>query len=271
MDAAQWLAPIAVAVFGLLFGSFANVVIWRLPRGESLSSPPSRCPSCGTEIRWRDNIPVLSWVLLRGRCRNCSTPISARYPVVELTSGALWLLMWAVFGPILALGFAIAFAYLLMILSFIDLDTMRLPNSLVGLLAAIGVAGVAIAQFSGVAAVPLLPGSGALAQPWAFAAAGLLLGGALPLAISALYSALRGQTGLGMGDVKLLAAMGIFLGPYVLMALMFGSVAGALGGLALRGEGGARRKIPFGPYLSLGAIAVVVFGQQVWAWYSAFL
>jgi len=210
-------------------------------------------------------------VLLSGRCRHCSVPISPRYPLVELASGALWLLMWWIFGPTLALGFAIAFAYLLMILSFIDLDTMRLPNSLVGLLAAVGAAGVVVSQVAGVPAVPLLPGSGSLAQPWAFAAAGVVLGGGLPLAISALYSALRGQTGLGMGDVKLLAAMGIYLGPYVLMALMFGSIAGALGALALRGEGGARRKIPFGPYLSIGAIAAVVFGQQVWAWYSAFL
>ena len=267
----DWFAPLVVGLFGLLFGSFANVVIWRLPRGESLSSPPSRCPSCGKQIRWRDNIPVLSWVLLRGRCRDCSTPISARYPLVELTSGVLWLLMWMVFGPTLALGFAIAFVYLLMILSFIDLDTMRLPNPLVALLAVIGAVGVAISQLAGVSAVPLLRGTGVLSQPWAFAAAGLFLGGAVPLAISAAYSAIRGKAGLGMGDVKLLAAMGIYLGPYVVMALMFGSILGALGALALPREGGMRRKVPFGPFLSAGAIGVVIFGPLVWGWYSALL
>ena len=150
----DWFVPLAVGLFGLLFGSFANVVIWRLPRGESLSTPGSHCPSCETAIGWRDNVPVLSWVMLRGRCRSCAAPISARYPLVELTSGVLWLAMWAVFGPSLALGFAIAFVYLLMILSFIDLDTMRLPNQLVALLAVIGVAGVVVAQITGVLGGP---------------------------------------------------------------------------------------------------------------------
>ncbi len=267
----DWFAPVLVALLGLLFGSFANVVIWRLPRGESLSSPGSRCPSCETPIGWRDNVPVLSWVLLRGRCRTCGAPISARYPLVELTSSALWLLMWVVFGSTLALGFAIAFAYLLMILSFIDLDTMRLPNQLVAVLAAIGVLGVVVAQLAGVLAVPLLAGNGALSQPWAFAAAGLLIGGALPLGISALYALLRGRAGLGMGDVKLLGVIGIFLGPYVLMALMFGSILGALSAVFLPKEGGMRRKIPFGPFLSLGAIVALIVGPQAWAWYSAFL
>jgi len=222
-------------------------------------------------VAWYDNVPVVSWVLLRARCRSCGKPISARYPVVELLSGALWLLMWWLFGTTATMVFAIAFVYLLMILSFIDLDTMRLPNSLVGLLALLGVAGVVAAQVLHVPAVPLFSGSGALAEPWAFAAAGLLIGGGIPLAISAVYSMLRGKTGLGMGDVKLLAAMGIYLGPYVVMALMFGSILGALGALLMRQEDLARRKVPFGPYLSLGALAVIVAGPQLWAWYTAFL
>jgi len=181
------------------------------------------------------------------------------------------MLMWFVLGPTIALGFGIAFAYILLILSVIDLDTMRLPNPLVGLLAVIGVLGVAVAQLTGELAVPLLAGAGDFSEPWMFAAVGLLIGGGLPLAISVLYSLVRGATGLGMGDVKLLAVMGIFLGPYVLMALMFGSIAGALSAVLIPKDGGMRRKIPFGPFLALGAIMTVVIGPLTWAWYSAFL
>jgi len=262
---------ILIGLFGLMFGSFANVVIWRLPRGESLSSPPSRCPQCGGRIRWYDNVPVLSWLLLKGRCRDCGVKISARYPLVEALSGVLWVAMWYTLGATVALGFGIAFVYILLILSFIDLDTMRLPNPLVGLLAAIGVVGVVVAQVTGDLAVPLLTGTGALSEPWAFALLGLLIGGGLPLAISVLYSLLRGATGLGMGDVKLLAVMGIFLGPYVLMALMLGSIAGALGAVVVPKSGGMRRKIPFGPFLALGAVITVIVGPEIWTWYSAFL
>jgi len=267
----DWFAPLAVGLFGLLFGSFANVVIWRLPRKESLSHPASRCPTCDTPIAWRDNVPVVSWLLLRGRCRSCGEKISPRYPAVELLSGLLWTAMWFVYGPTLALPFAIAFVYLLMILSFVDLDTMRLPNPLVALLAGIGAAGVAVSQLTGTLVVPLLPGQGALADPWAFALAGLLIGGGVPLLISALYASIRGRAGIGMGDIKLLGSMGIFIGPYVLMALMFGSIAGAFGALVIRGEGGARRKIPFGPWLALGGVACLLVGPQLWAWYAQFL
>jgi leader peptidase (prepilin peptidase)/N-methyltransferase len=267
----DWFAPLAIGVFGLLFGSFANVVIWRLPRKESWSSPPSHCPECDAPIWWRDNIPVVSWLALRGRCRSCGVRISPRYPAVELLSGFLWVLMWFAFGPTLALGFAIVFAYLLLILSFIDLDIMRLPNVLVGLLAAIGLLGVVISQVTGVLAAPVLTGTGGLSQPWAFAGAGLLIGFVLPLVISSLYSLVRGSAGIGMGDVKLLGTIGIDLGPYVLMALMFGSIIGALSAILVRKEGGLRRKIPFGPFLAAGAVATAVVGPAVWAWYSAFL
>lgn len=267
----DWLAPLAVGIFGLLFGSFANVVIWRLPRAESLSSPGSHCPSCDESIGWRDNVPVLSWILLRGRCRGCGQPISIRYPLVELLSATLWVAMWYLYGPTLALGFAIAFAYLLMILSFIDLDTMRLPNVLVASLAVFGLVGVLISELVGVRAAPLLSGAGWLSRPWAFASAGLLIGGVVPLATSAVYASLRGGAGIGMGDVKLLGAMGLFIGPYVLMALMFGSMIGAVSAVAFRGRGGSRRKIPFGPFLAMGGIACLAWGPQMWIWYSQFL
>jgi len=270
LDLVGWLAPVLAGLFGLLFGSFANVVIWRLPRGESLSSPGSRCPACETPIAWYDNVPVLSWLALRGRCRSCGTRISPRYPLVELLSGGLWLAMWYLYGPTLALPFAICFAYLLMILAFIDLDTMRLPNALVGLLAIVGAFGVVVSEVTGDPTVPLLHGGGALESAWAFAAAGLLVGGAVPLALSAAYAALRGRQGMGMGDVKLLGTMGIFLGLYVLIALLLGSMAGALSALLPR-EGGVRRKIPFGPFLAFGGVLCLALGPQLWAWYAQLL
>jgi leader peptidase (prepilin peptidase)/N-methyltransferase len=252
----DWFVPLFVMLFGLLFGSFANVVIWRLPRGESLSTPGSHCPVCDTPIAWYDNIPVVSWVVLRARCRACGTHISARYPGVELLSGGLWLLAWLLYGSSVRLPFAIVFFYLLMILAFIDFDTMRLPNVLVATMAAAGVAGVVWASVAGVAAVPLVDSGGA--TPALFAAAGVLLGAGVPLAISWAYRALRGRPGMGMGDVKLLAAIGVFLGPYVLLALFFGSVLGALVAVIQRSD--RDQKIPFGPFLVAGAVFTAAAG-----------
>lgn len=260
-----------ITALGLSFGSFANVVIWRFPRGESLNRPGSHCPSCDTPIRWYDNIPVLSWLVLRGRCRACEAPISIRYPLVELLCGGLWLAVWMLYGTTLRFAFAAAFVYLLVILSFIDIDTMRLPNPLVGLTAAIGAVGVVVAQVSGIAVVPLMESRGVLEQPWAMAAAGLLIGGVIPFAISELYALVRGGQGIGMGDVKLLGVVGIFVGPYVLMALMFGSVIGVASSLLLSRGGGMRRKIPFGPSIAAGAVIVLFAGAQVWSWYLSVL
>jgi len=255
-------------VLGLVFGSFANVVIWRFPRGESLSTPGSHCPLCDAPIAWYDNIPVVSWLLLRRRCRSCHASISARYPGVELLSGGLWLVAAVVYGVSVQSAFAAAFFYLLMILSFIDLDTMRLPNPLVGLVAAIGAVGAMVAQFGGVAAVPLTP-TGALASPLAAAAIGAAASAGLSLAIAAAYAGVRKAEGFGMGDVKLLGAIGLFLGLYGPMVLFFGSILGAVGGIV---EARVRNKslksrIPFGPYLAIAAVVVAVWGASAWSWY----
>ncbi|MCL4079153.1 prepilin peptidase [Coriobacteriia bacterium Es71-Z0120] len=252
------------AVFGLVFGSFANVVIWRLPRGESLVAPGSHCPTCGTPIAWHDNVPVLSWLVLRGRCRTCREPISARYPLVEIASGVLWAAAALRWGASLKTAFAIALFYLLLILSAIDLDHRRLPNPLVALLFTIGVAGAA-ASAAGLSACPLTGGAtGATAL--LDAAVGVLLGGGVPLLAALLYERVRGRTGLGMGDVKLLGALGLFLGPHVLIALFLGSVVGSVVGLATR----ARSKeaaIPFGPYLAAGAVVTALWGDGLVAAY----
>lgn len=234
-----------------------------------MSTPGSHCPRCDTPIAWYDNIPVLSWLLLRGRCRACSAPISMRYPGVELLSGGLWLLAAVLYGATVQCGFATLFFYLLMILSFIDIDTMRLPNALVGLLAAIGVSGAVVAQFTTIAALPLTLGEGALFAPVVASVLGALAAAGLSLAVALAYAGVRKAQGFGMGDVKLLGAIGLFLGLYALMVLFFGSLLGAVGGILesrVRGTS-LKARIPFGPYLAAAAVIVAVWGPGIWAWY----
>jgi leader peptidase (prepilin peptidase)/N-methyltransferase len=276
VETVTWFLPMGLGLLGLLFGSFANVVIWRFPRGESVASPGSHCPSCDHPIRWYDNVPVISWLGLRGRCRDCGERISARYPLVEALSGALWATSGLVFGASLQTVMAIVFFYLLLVLTFIDLDTYRLPNALVGGMAAVGALGAVLSQVTGIDAAPLVPSGfrGLLGQPLAASVLGAFLGAGLSGAIAGVYGRLRGRTGLGMGDVKLLGAMGLFLGPYVLLALFAGSVVGAVVGLidAFRsGESAATHRVPFGPYLALGGVLSALSGPAVWAWYVSLL
>jgi leader peptidase (prepilin peptidase)/N-methyltransferase len=274
VEVPSWVWPAFLGLFGLLWGSFANVVIWRLPRGESVVSPGSHCPSCDMPIRWYDNLPVLAWLLLRGRCRDCGEPISIRYPLVELFSGALWFSAGARFGFSVQTVTCVLFFYLLLLLSFIDLDTYRLPNNLVGALAVIGLAGALSTQLTGTPVAPLVGTgpSGLLGSPLATSAIGGVLGAGLSWGIAAIYGRVRGTAGLGMGDVKLLGAMGFFLGPYVVMSLFLGSLVGAVAGLLqARGAGEAlsSRRIPFGPFLALGAVVSVLAGPALWGWYAA--
>jgi leader peptidase (prepilin peptidase) / N-methyltransferase len=268
----EWFWWSALFLFGLLFGSFGNVVIWRLPRGESLSHPASHCPKCGTPINWYDNIPLLSWLLLRGRCRKCSVSISWRYPAVELLSGLLWLAAGLRFGLSPATAAAVAFLYLLLLLAFIDWDTMRLPNSLVSILFGIGLLSAAVSQTTGLVVAPLLAwgGEGLLDQPIAHAIMGALLGGGIVLLLSLGYAAVRKAPGMGMGDVKLLAAMGMYLGVYSVMTLFLGAMLGAVYGVvsSLGSPEGVRRKFPFGPFLAFAGALTLFFGPQIWAWYA---
>lgn len=290
----------ALTVFGLIFGSFANVVIWRFPRGESLSHPDSHCPACDTRIQWRDNIPVLSWLALRGRCRTCGVRISSRYPLVELTSGLLWLAAGVRFGVTFQTVAAIAFFYLLMILAFIDLDTMRLPNTFVALLTSIGFLGAVVSHFAHVPVVPLLVESGFFgSSPLLAAVAGALVCSVPALILSLVMSTLLKRPALGMGDVKLLGVIGIFLGTYGLLAFFVGSIVGSVYGVgtarwhtrhladdvnaraAAGGDGtgpgdmttrdpkGLGSPFPFGPALALGAVIVTLVGPQMWHWYQS--
>lgn len=270
-EALNWFLYVSLALFGLAFGSFANVVIWRFPRGESLSQPASHCPVCETPIEWRDNIPVVSWLLLRGRCRTCGTAISARYPTVELLSAVLWVFAGVIFGVSWQTAAAVFFFYVLMLITFIDADIMRIPNALVALLVVVGLACSVAAQLLGVPIVPLVPlGSGVFASPVATSLVGAAVSSGFSLAVALAYSWVRKTRGFGMGDVKLLAAIGVFLGAYGLLALFVGSVMGAVYGMALaRREGGSlQTKFPFGPFLAGAAVLVTAFGPTVWGWYA---
>lgn len=269
---------LAMGLYGALLGSFANVVIWRFPRGESLVAPGSHCPTCGHAVRWYDNVPIVSWMALRGRCRDCGERISARYPVVEAVSAVLWVLAALRWGWSATTVSAAVMFWLLLVLAFIDIDTMRLPNPLVTILAGWGGAAVVLAQFAGVPSGPIVgvASAGPLAAPVVAALAGVILGGGLTLGFAMLYGSVRGKAGFGMGDVKLLAALGLYLGPYVIFALFAGSVLGAVGGVlqvrrAASDEALVHRRFPFGPYLALGAVLAALFGPQAWSAYAGFV
>lgn len=261
--------PAAIAgLFGLLFGSFGNVVIWRFPRGESLSHPGSHCPRCNKPIAWYDNVPIVSWLLLRGRCRACGAPISARYPLVELLSGVLWAVPVLAWGVSAQAGFAVVFFYLLLLLTFIDIDTQRLPNALVAIAGLAGLAGVLWAQFSGEPAVPLI-GAGPFGSPILAALIGAVVSAGAALLISGAYWLIRHAEGVGMGDIKLLAVIGLFLGAYGLMAFLIANLLGAVGSvISLPGSGsGMRTRIPFGPYLAAATIITALAGEPLLGWY----
>lgn len=266
----DWFVVMTFTLFGLLFGSFANVVIWRVPRGESIAHPGSHCPACESPIAWYDNIPIISWLILGARCRRCGSRIVARYPLVEAASGLLFGAAGLRFGAAPSALLAAILFWFLLVLSLIDLDTMRLPNILVGALGGVGLVGAVAAQVSGATVVPLvgMAGSGLLADPVPAALLGAAIGVSLPGGLAAIYGLVRGRRGLGMGDVKLLAVLGLFLGPYVVMCMFFGSLLGVVAGLAAaRGRSAAETKIPFGPWLAAGAALTVLFGPAIWQWY----
>ena len=275
--ALEWFAPdallentldlflyVASFLFGLVFGSFGNVVIWRLPRGESLSVPASHCPQCEAPIAWYDNVPLVSWLGLLGRCRSCGEPISVRYPAVELVSGLLWLAAAVRFGFSARTMAAIIFFYVLLLLAFIDMDTMRLPNSLVGLLGAVGVSGVAFSQLTGRPFLPLVSaGGGMLAEPAIGAGLGVILSAGTMFVVAITYARIRGLKGFGAGDIKLLAVIGLFLGPYGLLVMFLASIGGSIYGIVTsrRSDEGMRHKFPFGPFLALAAVVVTLGGE----------
>jgi leader peptidase (prepilin peptidase)/N-methyltransferase len=238
------------AVVGAIFGSFLNVVAYRLPRGESLSRPRSRCPQCQTPIKPYDNVPVLSWLALRGRCRTCRAPISARYPLVEAMTGLLCALVVLAKGPDDDALLGLALVLLLVPITLIDLDHRIIPNRLT-------LAGAILAP-----ALVLLTVPDAIAEHLIAGAAG---GGFF------LIAALAYPRGMGMGDVKLAAVLGLFLGRAVGPAILVALVAGTLVGVAVIARKGAQegRKtaVPFGPFLALGGVVALFAGDAIVDWY----
>jgi len=248
---------ILLLIFGLMIGSFLNVCISRLPAGESVVVPGSRCPSCRVPIRWYDNIPVLSYTLLNGRCRACNTPISLRYPVVEAATGLAFLLQALAFGdePLL-LASRLVLTSLLVALFGTDLETQRLPNVLTipGTLGGI--------LFS----VWMPPGLQA-------SLAGVAVGGGVLLVVRWGWQRATGVEAMGLGDVKMLAMIGAFLGwRQVWIVLFLASIAGALVGVGLATLGGRslKSKLPFGTFLALAAFVASLVGDRLLVWYLSF-
>ena len=241
---------LACALVGLLVGSFLNVVIWRVPRGESVVSPPSHCPACDRPLRWRDNIPVVSWLLLRGRCRDCGAPISRRYPLVELATAAVFGAMAAAIGADPALP---AFLYLAAIgvaLWMIDIDVKRLPDPIV--------------LPSYVVGIVLLAAAAAVSGEWGDLVRALI-------GMAALYAfyfllALIYPAGMGFGDVKLAGVLGLYLAWLGWAELVVGAFLGFfLGGvvgivLILVRRAGRKSQLPFGPYMLAGAFIAILWG-----------
>lgn len=267
-----WL--LIAGVFGAIWGSFANVVIWRWPRGGSIAFPASHCPSCGTAIAAYDNIPVLSFLLLRARCRTCAAPISTRYPLVELSIGLLsaacfresvLLVGELSFVSVISYVVGFAFCWSLVVIAFIDLDTQLIPTTLTAAITVLGLA-----------AHLTLPGG----EP-ANAAIGVALGFGVVWGLGQGYRLLRGEVGMGLGDAHLVAMVGAVLGwQGALFCLVAGSVQGALVQLVMfiadrrwrQGPVSAwRRPVPFGPFLAVGALEHVVFGQQLESFYRLLL
>jgi leader peptidase (prepilin peptidase)/N-methyltransferase len=241
------LAP--AALFGLLIGSFLNVVAWRLPRGESLVKPRSKCPGCDTQLKAYDNIPLFSWLVLRGRCRNCKTSISARYPVVETVTAALYALVVAVeFDHVAKLVLGLAFVTFMVPIAVIDIDVKRIPNALTAPAAVLAIV------------------IGALLAPHDLPEQ--IAGGAAAALVFFLIAALNSK-GMGMGDVKLVGVLGLYLGravaPAIFIALILGIVVGVavVASQGMSVSQGRKTRIPFGPFLVAGALIAFFVGDQL--------
>jgi leader peptidase (prepilin peptidase) / N-methyltransferase len=245
---------LGLALFGLAVGSFLNVCIHRIPRRQSLMHPPSRCPACGQRLRWYDNVPVLGYLWLGGRCRACRAPISVRYPLVELATMAVFLLHLAAFdwGPLLVVR--LVFASAMIVLFAIDLEHHLLPN-------VITLPGIAVGLLCSLFVPPGLLD----------ALIGAALGGGVLWLIGEAYYRYSGQEGMGGGDVKMLAMIGAFLGwQQVILTLVLSSVAGSIVGVLvlLTRRGNLKHELPYGTFLALAALAASLAGERVIAWYT---
>ena len=257
MEFPPGFAQLALVATGLCIGSFLNVCIYRLPLGGSVVHPPSRCPGCGSSLAWWDNIPVVSYIVLRGRCRTCRLPISIRYPIVESLTAAIFLAHWYAFGPTPLLFVRLLFACMLIVLFAIDLEHQILPN-------VITLPGIGIGF---VCSCVLPPGP-------LQSAAGIALGGGLLWGIAELWLLIRKVEAMGFGDVKMLAMVGAFLGiKMVVLTFVLSSMIGGVVGVALIATRRAdmATKVPFGTMLAFAALVASLVGEPLLSWYLSIL
>ncbi len=247
------MPEVAVFLLGLMVGSFLNVCIYRIPRRRSIVWPGSACPRCGRPVRWYDNVPVVSYLVLRGRCRDCGSRISIRYPLVELAAGLGFVAVVRASADVWSAAVGCAFVALLIVVALVDLDFRIIPNRVVLVGAGIGLA----------AAPWISPGIAGVLL-------GALVGGGTLMGVSVLYRWATGVDGMGAGDIKLMAMIGLFVGwQGALFTIFIGALAGTVVGLglmALKGEG-RRAALPFGTFLAPAAICVWIAGDDVFHWY----
>jgi leader peptidase (prepilin peptidase)/N-methyltransferase len=247
---------IAAGAFGALIGSFLNVCIHRLPLGASIVWPSSACPHCGRQLSWYENIPVLSYLALHARCRTCKAPIRFRYPLIEALTSAMFAGAWWYYGPGPLLASRLVFGCALIVLFAVDLEHHLLPN-------AITLPGIVVGFAFSLVAEP----------GWIDSLIGLLAGGGVLYLIAMVYYYVRHEEGLGMGDPKMLAMVGAFLGwKLTLLTLMVASLTGTVVGLSLIavGRGSMKYALPFGCFLAVGAGISAVAGPHILGWYLGF-
>ena len=252
---------------GAIIGSFLNVVIHRYPREESIVFPPSRCPHCDEPIRWYDNIPLLSFIVLLGRCRACRQPILWRYPLVELANALFYLAIFLHTGPQVAFLFLAAIVSMLITLIYIDAEIQILPD-------VIDVPGIAVGLAIGALGLWRSAPTLMLSDSWLDAVAGAAVGAGIVAAIIGAYWLVRRIEGMGWGDSKMLAMIGALVGwRAVVGVLLVGSITGALIGvpIALRSREGMQLAVPFGVFLGFGALVVLFFGHTLSGWYLSLM
>lgn len=254
----EYMVKIFVFVWGACLGSFLNVCIYRLPLGKSIVFPPSSCPQCDRRIRAYDNIPVISWLLLGGRCRNCGLSIPFRYWLVEVITALAALAVYARFGLTAAGGFLFAFVAALIVVIFIDIDYRIIPDG-------ITLPGIVICFLAAVFIGKM---------PWIESLLGILAGGGSLFLVALVYKLLTRVDGMGGGDIKLLAMIGAWCGWVgVFFIILVSSAAGTLAGLmtmAMYRKNLMKLALPYGPFLALGAILYIFYGPEIIGWYFGF-
>ncbi len=251
-----WIYSLLAGVLGLSVGSFLNVCIYRLPREQSLVWPASRCTSCKRRLSWFENVPVLAWVVLRGRCRTCGESISVMYPLVEAFTGAMFLWAWSRYGADPLLISRLILGCSMVVLFVIDIEHRILPN-------VITIPGIIIGFLFSLVTEP----------GWMASLIGIIAGGGGLLLVAEIYLRVRKDEGLGMGDVKMLAMIGAFLGwKLMLLTLVIGSFLGSVVGVGLivSGRGSMKYALPFGTFLALAAVGAAAWGDGIVRWYVGF-